>query len=114
MFTFDLPSEVIKTQQALTKQGWIFAMDRVTRGVCYFHNKRIVLPAWLLNREISYQIYYYCHEMTHAIAGKDANHGPAFMAALRKMCPADCLHWEATYKPRNALAAGIVYIAGDF
>ncbi len=114
MFAFDLPRSVIETQQALTSNGWIFAMDHVKRGMCVYDTKRILLPSWLLRREQSYQVYYYCHEMAHAIAGREANHGPVFMATLKDICPADVIHWEGTYKPRNALAAGIVHIASDF
>lgn len=114
MLAFDLPREIVVMQQNLVKAGWIFQMAHVKRGCCYYHTKTIVLPAWLVSRPESYQRYYLCHEMAHALAGKDANHGPLFMNTMKKICPAEDLHWEATYKPRNALAAGIVHIAEDF
>lgn len=114
MLAFDLPTYVLKIQRDLIKAGWIFQMARVQRGKCIYSTQTIVLPAWLLHKSESYQVYYLCHEMAHALAGHKALHGPAFMAELRRICPPQDLHWEALYKPRNALAAGIVYIAEDF
>lgn len=114
MFTFELPRDVRFTQIALINKGWIFSMERVDRGSCIYHEKRIILPAWLQNRKEDYCIWYICHEMAHALAGYQAKHGDAFMQTLRTICPSYALHHEAGYKPRNALRNGIVKIAEDF
>lgn len=97
--------------QLLNDAGWKFYVVRQTRGRCYYKSKVITIPSWVIERKsIDYKEWYLSHEMAHAysyIEGTTDNHGPAFMAMLKAICPDDCVHYEIEYKPRNAQAAGI-------
>ena len=100
------PSVVIQYQK-LCAAGWRFWITETKRGYCRYHTKEITVPLWAKNRGARYYNWYFCHEMAHAIAGHLADHGPVFMAALIAICPVESIELEITYKPRNAIAAGI-------
>lgn len=96
----------------LLKAGWRFFATKQDRGRCYYGHKVITIPAWVIdNPREGYKEYYICHEMAHAFLCiakiYDEHHGPRFMACLKDICPAEFVHYEIEYKPRNAMSAGI-------
>jgi hypothetical protein len=95
----------------LLADGWRFYGVRQNCGRCYGRPRVITIPAWVLtNHPVNYKEWYVCHEMAHAynmIDGTFDIHGPNFMYFLKTICPADCVHYELGYKPRNAASAGI-------
>lgn len=95
--------------QALLAKGWRFKVSKGRRGFCYWDTKSITIPTHALrnSRGVGYDQYYLAHEMAHAHAGRAAAHGAVFMDCLKRLCPAEFLHYELNYKPRNAKAAGI-------
>lgn len=79
-------------------------------GCGRFKPKRnhIVLPAWLWQggdrcpkewNKPGYCEYYIAHELAHAIAGPDANHGAEFQKVLAWLTP-NFHHFEVAYKPK--------------
>ena len=84
----------------------IFVVDQ-QRGRCYFSEKVITIPVWAFKHGKEYLDWYLSHELAHAYAGPFAKHGPLFMKKLKEICPANAIHLELGYKPRNAAAAGI-------
>lgn len=85
--------------------GWKFEVTNTIRGYAYHRSLRITVPLWAFKRGIGYVEYYLCHEAAHAFG--NYNHGPAFMAKFKQICPVDLQHFELEYKPRNAKKAGI-------
>lgn len=124
-----LPPEQYVYYQSLCIKGWRFYIVDQRCGKCYFGDKVITIPAWLWrqqaldsnlfkhdmlpnkqNKEL-YRIWYICHEMAHAYAfiyDKHMEHGKEFMRALKEVCPPEAQGFEIGYKPRAALAAGIM------
>ena len=95
--------------KSLITLGWTFYVVNQERGRCYHSRKWITIPLHAWQRQSDgYLAYYIAHEAAHAYAGREANHGPAFMNWLKRLCPANYLHYELGYKPRNAIAAGIM------
>jgi hypothetical protein len=97
----------------LVEEGWEIGVADNDRGYCRFYQRTISIPAWVYKKpDTEYWIYYLAHEMAHAKNFLDhkprAAHGPEFMAELKRICPAHLLHYETSYKPANALYAGIV------
>lgn len=96
----------------LINSGWKFFATKQDRGRCYYREKVITIPAWVIDspRE-GYKEYYICHEMSHAILciAKifEEQHGLRFMNVLKEICPPEYIHYEIEYKPRNAVSAGI-------
>lgn len=88
----------------------LYVVDQ-RRGSAYEEGSVITIPLWALKRGSDYTLYYVAHELTH-LAAEAWNHGPKFMAALKRICPAHIIHYELDYQPKNALAAGI--LAEDF
>lgn len=112
--------------------GWRFYVVDAKCGRCYYSHRVITVPLWLwdtlqidnniyralqqpatLAEHIKYRAWYVSHEMAHAynfISHGDqvGAHGPRFMNELRMICPTDCIHFELSYKPKNANAAGIM------
>ena len=97
-----------------------FTMARVfavtsARGSCYHKRAQpeqsaITIPTWAILRGQTYLNWYVAHELAHAFNmthGGNAGHGPDFMRWLKAICPTESIHFELTYKPRNAAAAGI-------
>lgn len=91
----------------LLNEGWQFHVVDQDRGRCYGVSKIITVPKWAMRRTQDYIYWYISHEMAHAYAGIEAKHGPQFMKWLQRICPAKSVHYELTYKPKNAMAAGI-------
>jgi hypothetical protein len=98
--------------------GYKFYVVDQTRGRCNMTHKVITIPLWCftslpfqvkLNTE--YRLQYIAHELAHAYQYDEdkynGNHGPRFMRWLKILCPPELLHYELSYKPRNAIAAGI-------
>ena len=90
--------------------GWEFLVVGQDRGRCYYDRKIITIPVWAMNRSEDYTVYYLAHEVAHALGnrGHDAN----FMRDFMSICPHYVQHFEIGYKPKAAMAAGIV--AEDF
>lgn len=107
----ELPAAVKDQIKLLAAQGWRFYPVTQVRGRCYFKSKVITIPKHALDRELGYLCYYVCHEMAHAIAGWEANHGQEFMKVFMTICPKEYQKYELGYKPRNATAAGIFDIS---
>ena len=121
-FSYRLPANIDHSKTAcllfldfppmtqLIEEGWTFYAVDQTRGRCRHNTKTITIPCWAFATEQEapgYLLWYLAHECAHAIAGPFAKHGPLFMEALKRICPAHCIHYELGYKPRNAMAAGI-------
>ena len=116
----------------LRDMGWRFYVVDAKCGRCYYHDKVITIPLWLwdsekidanlihalhkaptLTERIQYRAWYIAHEMAHAFChishgGDKDPHGPKFMNELKMICPPNCIHFELSYKPKNAMAAGIM------
>lgn len=102
----------------LDKHGWGAKLHDWTittspvdkgQGWCRYATKHISIPVWVFDecRGEGYGEYYLLHEIAHALAGHEANHGPVFMAKLIEICPPELVHYELGYKPGLAAAAGI-------
>lgn len=91
-----------------TLKEWTILIKDNHRGWCHPRTKFISIPLWAIQgKGRGYFEYYLCHEVSHALAGGSANHGPKFMEKLIEICPSEYLHYELNYKPRNAASAGI-------
>lgn len=104
---------VLAQFQELKSKGWSFFVVDQRCGRCYFADKTITIPAWAQKKDHQYRTWYLCHEMSHAIAGWKAKHGPEFQAVLLRICPKDCVHYEVTYKPKH-LAMAMILDGGFF
>lgn len=94
-------------------EGWNFYLVDQVRGKCNFTNRYITIPIHAIQeKKKGYLEWYVAHELSHAYAGFEAMHGPLFMAQLLRLCPKDFLHFETSYKPRYAQAAGISHKPG--
>lgn len=103
-----VPESVKEYARQKQREGWKFYAVDQDRGRCYHGSKVITIPTWTIDRRsLDYRVWYISHELSHAFAGWKAHHGPDFMEWLKRICPADCVHHELGYKPRNAAAAGI-------
>lgn len=88
-------------------KGWDIFVVKQSCGRCYYRIKTITIPDWAIKRGIAYSTWYIAHELAHSYAGALANHGPIFMAELKKICPAEYQHYEYGYKPMHAANAGL-------
>lgn len=105
-----VPESVRTIARKLRDDGWRFYAVDQNRGRCYPFQKVITIPCWVIRRSIQQKTWYICHEMAHAIVlpeHPNESHGKIFMDCLISICPADCVHFELDYKPRNAAIAGI-------
>jgi len=41
----------------------------IDRGRGYFNEKKIILPVWLSEHDVAYQVYYAVHELVHCLLG---------------------------------------------
>lgn len=105
-----LPDSVIAQYQSLCRDGWKFWVVTSSRGYCNMRRREITIPIFARTKGSLYYTWYFCHEMAHAIDRCRHQHGPEFMRILQDICPANCIHFELTYKPRNAQAAGIGFL----
>lgn len=108
---------VIKEHATLPELMIINAVHQ-TRGRAYYIQRRITVPSWAFHKfghstkDNVYLTWYLSHEIAHianyAEHGRNEdNHGPKFMAHLKRICPQYAIHHEVSYKPRNASTAGI-------
>ena len=106
--------ETINAASDLIDAGFCFYVVDQIRGRCYFDHRVITIPAFVFGKPETnkYVSWYLAHECAHGFNFlschyEQDNHGPMFMQELKRICPADSLHFETGYKPRNATAAGI-------
>lgn len=103
----DVPESVKVYARQILSEGWkIYTVDQ-SRGRCYGGDKVITIPVWAIRKSLDYRTWYIAHELAHAYDKCIHGHGPEFMEWLKKICPANSIHRELGYKPRNARAAGI-------
>lgn len=93
--------------QVFHKKGWRFWAVNQVCGRCYFDKNVITIPAWAFSRGFAYLSWYIAHECAHAFAGWRVHHGDKFMRELIRICPKESIHFETTYKPKQAARAGI-------
>lgn len=105
---------VQKAVEDLMDVGFYFYMVGQVRGKCYEEERVITIPEFLFRtkHKPKYSTWYLAHECAHGLSAirnhwNTDNHGPKFMAELKIVCPADAIHYEINYKPRNATNAGI-------
>ena len=105
----DVPESVKEYARELrNNRGWNFYAVDNNRGYCNLTDKVITIPMWVIrSHKPGEKIWYIAHELAHAYDKCEHSHGPEFMEWLKQICPAEYVHWELTYKPRNAFAAGI-------
>jgi hypothetical protein len=105
----DVPQSVKSQAKELLAADWKIYAVKQNRGRCYYRGKAgvITIPVWAIERAVDYKVWYICHEMSHALDKSRSKHGPEFMRILQDICPAESVHYELGYKPRNAAAAGI-------
>jgi hypothetical protein len=110
----NVPSQVKVAGKNALDAGWRFFAVRQSRGRCYYSEKVITIPAWVIDSpRAGYKAYYIAHEIAHIHAPGDS-HGAKFMAAFRSTCPIEFQHYELEYKPRNAASAGIMKDIGMY
>jgi len=105
-----VPESVKNHARKLIADDWRFYCVSQNHGRCYASFRVITIPAWAVKKDAGYKTWYISHEIAHALDHCLHNHGHEFMEWLRLkvVCPIESLHYELTYKPRNAAAAGIV------
>lgn len=100
-----------KRMAQLLLSDWQIHVTSQQRGFCRYTTKEINIPYWAIQRGKDYANWYVAHEFAHAfcfLAGHvNEQHGSVFMEYLKDLCPAESLHFETSYKPRSAKAAGI-------
>ncbi len=91
--------------------GWRFFIVKQNCGYCIPSKRVITIPTFAIARERKnangYLNWYVSHEMAHAFAPREENHGPAFMEELKRICPTEYQYHEMCYKPKNAMTAGV-------
>lgn len=101
-------SSVKQYVDIITKEkGYNFWAVNQSRGYCHYLRKTVTIPVWAFKRGSEYLTWYIAHECSHTYAGHSAKHGPEFMQWLQRICPTYALHYETSYKPRNAVSSGI-------
>lgn len=100
----------------------VYLVDQVNGKCFYGRNKEeicdVLIPLFAFKNGIEYLTYYIAHEFAHAwvysssLAGDiewpGVNyHGPEFMKRFKLLCPSEYWHYELSYKPKLAKAAGI-------
>lgn len=104
----DLPEVVKAYGKQLLAKGWRFYAVSQQRSYCQERYKLIAVGDWaILSNRPGFKCYVVAHEMAHAFAGCKHQHNHVFMEWLKRICPAEFVHYELEYKPRNARAAGI-------
>ena len=91
-------------------KGWRIYCVLQGRGRCYYRERVITIPFWTIeanSKKPGYITWYVAHELAHSMDRNNYNHGPAFMAELKRICPPASWHYETSYKKRNAVSAGI-------
>ncbi len=91
-----------------------FAVNQC-RGRAYWNRpgwgRVVTIPVHAIKTtKVGYLDYYVAHEMAHHYAHQDSGavgHCPRFMTWMKRLCPAEHIHYELGYIPRAAAAAGI-------
>lgn len=104
------PESMKIVARQLIKDGWTFQVVKQSRGRCYFKQKTITIPFWVLKYEASKVRWYISHEMSHALTGPMHDHDDFFMQNLKRICPLEDQHWEYSYKPQAAKRNGLSQI----
>jgi hypothetical protein len=103
--------ELVDWVSQVRSKGYKIYVTESVRGYCNYGSKLITIPMWVVNKpDITELQWYIAHEIAHAFnhnAGTNDHHGPNFMHWLKKICPNWAIHHELSYKPRNAISAGI-------
>ncbi len=107
--------KIIPFIRDLLEVGYRFYVTDQRRGYCYIPMKVITVPLWTFRETQCLRNWYLAHEVSHAFSPLDCMHGAEFMENLKRICPKESIHHELSYKPRNAIKAGIAYkIPADF
>ena len=105
-----LSEQVLLEYKICQQDNWRFYLVNQSRGRCYYEHKVITIPFFVLRREETnkgYIDWYVSHEIAHVYNDWKEQHGPRFMATLKRICPPASWHYETSYKKRNAVSAGI-------
>lgn len=99
----------LSDEEILTfNRSWKIVCADQKCSMCWYYCNTIVISLFATKSlRPGYVEYMLAHEIAHAFAGHDANHGPVFMGWLKRLCPEEYQHYEYGYKPRNARAAGL-------
>ena len=107
----DIPEDIKVHARKLRDEKGIqfYAVDQ-DAGFCSMKRKIITIPSWVIfKKPLDYRIWYISHEISHGIDNCKHGHGLEFMEILKRICPKESIHYELTYKPRNAAKAGIQF-----
>ena len=90
----------------LYAEGWRFKWDRARRrfGSCNFGKKEITLSRYLASlNDIAQSRDTILHEIAHALAGREAGHGPQWRAACRRVGarPERCYNTSEVVQPKS-------------
>jgi len=96
--------QYIKDRQA---NGWSIYVAKHTHGWCRWTSKQLVIPYWVLRKDIGYRTWYIAHELAHSYVTFKDDHGPRFMEQLMRICPKEYQMHEYGYMCKEALAAGL-------
>lgn len=117
--TTRLISEVLPMLPELARrlcQSVSVAVTRCQCGRANYRDRVLRVPSWVFNQRVNFcgkgwidgglpfAAYYLAHELAHVEAAIH-NHGPAFMAAFKKLCPPPLQRYESIYKPKLAARA---------
>ena len=110
----DVDEQIKQYARPLVKElEWRIYTVNQSRGRCFYFDKTITIPIWTFEKQLAEREWYIAHELAHAynfLNKTNDHHGPMFMEWLKKICPKHAIHFELTYKPRNAKAAGIAFL----
>jgi predicted metal-dependent hydrolase len=106
----NIPSGMQTYYDELLANGWSFYAVNMCKwsGLCYSAGVITISTRTLTDTCDSIRLWVLAHEMSHAYAGHDNKHNVIFMQWLKRICPAEHIHHELAYKPRNAAMAGIM------
>ena len=117
LFFFRYRESHYRYMENLMLDGWAFYAVDQKRGRCYYQQKEITIPFWVIEREKIKPgrcAAYILHEISHALVLKcygwhraiGIDHGKEFMEILIEITPPELLIYEMTYKPKNLVKAG--------
>ena len=96
-------------------KGYEIYVTNTVRGRCHKGQKSLTVPVWAVKKSWAYALYYACHEIAHIMTPRVRGnvHGEEFMNNFMRICPDHLQHFELSYKPRLAAAAGITKKEAD-
>lgn len=82
------------------------------KGMYWGRKNYITIPAWAMDRGLSYVKYYVAHELSHAVVDYKypsirVVHGDLFMQTFKIICPVELQYHECRYKPQAAKRNGV-------